>query len=65
MCTVLFEGYNYVLNKNKLELFLEKETIRKQEDQFKTILRNIPTNVMVVCDKKIVLTNLHCENFIS
>jgi hypothetical protein len=39
--------------------------IRKQEEQFKTILHHIPTNVMVICDSKIVLKNLQCENLIN
>jgi hypothetical protein len=39
--------------------------IRKQEEQFKTILHHIPTNVMVIFDSKIVFKNLHCENMIK
>ena len=48
-----------------VELFLEKEMVKKQEEQFKTILHNIPTNVMVISDSKIVLKNRHSENLIK
>ena len=61
----LLEGYIYTVNKNKVDLFLDKERIRKQEEQFKTILHNIPTNVMVIHDSKIVLKNRHCENLLN
>jgi hypothetical protein len=63
--TCLLEGYNYSIHKNKVDLFLDKEMNRKQEEQFKTILHHIPTNVMVICDSKIVLKNRHCENLIK
>ena len=48
-----------------VELFLEKEMVKKQEEQFKTILHNIPTKVMVISDSKIVLKNRHSENLIK
>ena len=65
MTTSLVEGFNYTVQRNKVDLFLDKEMIRKQEEQFKTILHHIPTNVMVIFDSKIVLKNLQCENLIN
>ena len=65
MTTSLVEGFNYTVQRNKVDLFLDKEMIRKQEEQFKTILHHIPTNVMVIFDSKIVFKNLHCENMIK
>ena len=63
--TSLVEAINYTVQRNKIDLFLDKEMIRKQEEQFKTILHHIPTNVMVIFDSKIVFKNLHCENMIK
>jgi hypothetical protein len=63
--TMLIEGFSYTQNKQKVELFLEKENVKKQEEQMKTILHNIPTNVMLINESKLVLKNRHCENLIN
>ena len=61
----LLECFSYKQNERMVQLFLEKEMVKKQEEQFKTILHNIPTNVIVVCDLKIVFKNRHSENLIK
>jgi hypothetical protein len=61
----LLECFSYKQNERMVQLFLEKEMVKKQEEQFKTILHNIPTNVIVVCDLKIVFKNRNSENLIK
>lgn len=63
--TILLEGHAYNLNKQKVELFLEKEKIKLQEEQTQKILHHIPTNVVVVSNSAIVFKNRHCENLIQ
>lgn len=64
-CTILFEGHAYNLNKQKVELFLEKEKIKKQEEQTQKILQHIPTNVLMISGSKVVFKNKYCENLIQ
>ena len=63
--TILYEAHAYNLNKQKVELFLEKEKIKRQEEQTQKILQQIPTNVMVISDSQVVFKNQFCENLIQ
>ena len=57
ICTVFFEAHCYHVNVEKVKLFLEKESSKRQEKQTYAILHNIPTSVLVLNENKIVFKN--------
>jgi hypothetical protein len=64
ICTIFFEAHCYHVNKEKVKLFLEMETSKRQEKQTYAILHNIPTNVIVLYDSNVIFKNRNAESLI-
>ena len=63
---ILFhEVHCYNLNVEKVKLFLEKEANKMKERQKHVILQNMPTNVLVLSDFKVVFKNNHADCLIQ
>jgi hypothetical protein len=65
LCTVFFEIHCYNMNREKVKLFLKKEKCKQKERQKQAILQNIPTNVLVLRDNKVVFKNKHADSLIE
>jgi hypothetical protein len=65
LIATIFECHSYIMNEEKVKLFLAKDFSEKQEQQTRAILQNIPTNVMVVSDSKLKFKNKHADKLLD
>ena len=65
MILAFFEAHCYIMNEEKVKLFLAKDLSERQERQTHSILHNAPTNVMVISDNKLKFNNKHAEKLIK
>jgi hypothetical protein len=65
LVVTIFECHSYIMNEEKVKLFLAKDFSEKQEQQTRAILQNIPTNVMVVSESQLKFKNKHADKLLD
>jgi len=65
VCTVFFEVHCYNTNREKVNLFLKEKCKRKRAPKACHSPKNIPTNVLILRDNKVVFKSKHADSLVE